>query len=335
MSGTESQPLFDPSGADGDAFAAALAALDDEPGDSAPDGAGEAVATPAEDTPAEPATGASAATPEPETKPSPLADLMAKAEARRAEREAKAAPAAPTGITAEQLETLMSGRDENRAAIEALKAGDLSLAAKLTGKDPASLFEGITKNGLNPGSVSAEQEIAALKAELAELKGAKPEGVVTQESFKQWQADQEREANNARFHAMFSEEEAASSFPTLVGLDRVYAPKVAQEKRLEYGARAAGLMAEAELPFTVEAAAQFAEQLAAKDLSGLASMIQGAPATNKGAAVSDHGAAADSATAGRTQAGGTIDNRAASTSASGAFDPTDLDAAFARALDVV
>lgn len=324
---------------DADAFAAAVAAIGDDDGADAAEATEATEATeaaPADKAPAEaqaeaegddkPADAPAEDAAAPEADGMDIASLMAKAQARRQEREAKTPEAAPAPLTADAIaKAVQSGSDQRyRAALEAVARGELDEAAKLTGVDPATIFERATKHGLHPGSVAAEDRIASLERELAALKDAKPSGVVTEEDFKGWQAAQTRETNNQAFGALVSGKDAQEAYPLL--------SRLAPDTALEYGAEAAQAMADAGLAFSVETAARYAEQIAAKRLPGFAEIIKSAPSATSGAAVTESQAAGVTATDGASKAGRTIDNRAASESATGAPDPWDDEAVFAAAI---
>tara|TARA_S200002703_G_scaffold153391_2_gene154931 strand:- start:37 stop:1056 length:1020 start_codon:yes stop_codon:yes gene_type:complete len=322
---------------DADAFAAAVAAIGDDDGAETAEATEVTEAAPADKAPAEaqaeaegddkPADAPAGDAAAPEADGMDIASLMAKAQARRQEREAKAPEAAPAPLTADAIaKAVQSGSDQRyRSALEAVARGELDEAAKLTGVDPATIFERATKHGLNPGSVAAEDRIASLERELAALKDAKPSGVVTEEDFKSWQAAQVREQNNAAFGALVSGKDAQEAYPLL--------SRLAPDTALEYGAEAAQAMADAGLAFSVETAARYAEQIASKRLPGFANLIGSAPGAKSGAAETNSDAAvSSSATDGGNRASRTIDNRAASESATGAPDPWDDEAVFAAAI---
>lgn len=300
MSGTANAPIEELPN-DNDLIAAAMAA-DEE----APPAEGEAPPPAAETPPAE-------------DDGFDLAALRKVGAERKAERER--APVKPEPASASpdlaKLADHMSGAAEQRAAIDAFKTGDASKLAALTGMDEATLYEQWTKRAMNGDAAGTDAKIVALQAELAALKGAKPEGVMTMERYEEIQAGKARgEAVNAFKNAVSDSEK----FPVLGKIDANAA--------ISYGHRAADLLrGSSDTPPTLDAISTVAEKLAKEELGGLLAQ-QGDGRTGDGG---NSEAAATSANTGSNGAGG-LDNRAAAEAASTLPDFTDESAYIARAI---
>ncbi|MGB0971634.1 MAG: hypothetical protein ACPGVG_11820 [Mycobacterium sp.] len=312
--GTETEQLIDHGPDDIDALAAILDEPEDvgqaegEAADPAAEGEHEgAIASDAADAGSAEAESVAAeekaATPPADTWESLRALATERRQARSAAPEDK--PAAPEGPTAADLLRQMNERDEYRAAVEEAKAGKLTRLAKITGKDPATLFEQFSREGLKPGSVSAEQRVAQLEAELAEIKNGSASSVEKlREEIAERAAAENQQREVARFQTLTS---TAESFPLL--------SRLAPETRLQYGEEAAQLLIAAGRDPDVEVAAQLAE----RKLEQLAQQLTGAGQQN--VAGSEKSAGENANPRGTRPTG--IDNRTASTIA--AIDPPTLE----------
>lgn len=258
-----------------------------------------------------------------------LAKLQAIAEKRRAGRSTQQAAepqeqATAQPLTAEALAKAMREGDSFREQIrQAVADGDLEKLAQLTADDPtkadpASIYERMTKRALDPTGTAAADKIAKLEAKIAELeKRDLPEGVLTEQKLAEREAAKARAESEAKFTSMIAD---AEKHPFLANIDEGLA--------LKYAYDAQDLLVQMHedtgQAFSLEDVARIAEDIASSKLQGLRAQNQGAAAGSKGG--SEATKAASAATAGKRQAGGGIDNRAASTTAATMPDPDDDDA---------
>jgi len=244
-----------------------------------------------------------------------LSELAAERRAARGQEPAQPATQ-PPGLTAESIAEAMAAKDGFRQeAIAAARAGDLEALARLTGeKDPATLYERFTKQALAPGSVSAEQKMAALEAKIAELEVRGPgDDVLTTEKYQAIQREQDEAANREAFSSSVTD---AGRYPTLSKIDAGAA--------LRYGGLAEKQLIEAGYPLSLDSISRIAEEIAATELGGLLAQQQGAAGGTDAGPTSR--AAAESATSGGNNAGAAIDNRAASSTAAAKPDLDDDEA---------
>lgn len=263
-----------------------------------------------------------------------LAKLQALASQRRAERGTTPTPAAApesaqssAPLTAEALAKALGEQDTFRAQVtKAIRDGDLETLARIADPDKAdtaALYERMTAKALNPDSARVTDEVAALKARIAELEGkALPENVITKERLAEMEQQRAYEANRAAFHASAADGE---KYPTLSKIDA--------SLQLMYGQEAERLISDAGHQPTNELLLRIAEEVASSKLRGLIARNSGAAPETQGGSLDPK--AAGAATAGETQASGGIDNRAASTTSATMPDPDDEDAWERRELDII
>lgn len=257
--------------------------------------------------------------------PLDLAKLEALAKERRGSREAQQPnheqkTEAPEPLTADAIAQAMRSTDTFRQQVtEAVAKGDLATLARLTSQDPekadpAGVYERFTKRALDPSGTSAADEIAALKAEIAELKARElPENVLTTERMQELEMEKAYARNTEDYMNAVADPETA---PILSTID----PRL----RYDYGMQAQRkILAAGEIP-TTELLASIAEQVARSELGGLRAQNSGAAVKNEDGSKSPK--AAGAATAGENSGRGAIDNRAASTTAATKPDPDDEEA---------
>lgn len=286
------------------------------PAGTEPDAGGEAPSEPAEQNVAQGSQS--------DDGPLDLAKLQALADKRKAARpEQKPEPEkeAPPPLTAEAIAQAMQSGDSFQQQVRAAWAkGDMESLSKLMAQDgkgdAARDFERFTQNALNPDAARVTDEVAALKAKIAELEGKElPGNVLTEEKLQQMQQEQAYAANRQAYLASFSD---AEKYPTLSKVDN-------EDFRLQCGHEAQQAIEAAGHEPTTELLAQIAEQVASSKLAGLLGQNRGpAPKTEGGSELPK--AAGDAATGAKTEGTGEIDNRAASTTAATMPDPDDEDA---------
>ncbi len=238
--------------------------------------------------------------------PSPFSELRLLA---RKKQEELATPDKPEPTPAEPgvaklLETFAEERRERAAIEELARTGSLAGIAKIAGVDPGRLFELAAKQGMQPGSVSAEQELADLRAKVAQLEEGTKKTLEEHRQEEEQRRDDERARRDGqellRLTTPPEGEGAAPGAYPLMG-------RLAHDMRMKYANEAWALLHEqhGRVPTPKETA-----ELAEKQLAHLAHQLRGAgeqTSTGPNSAV-----ASDQARRGSTQRRGTIDNRTAS-----------------------
>lgn len=273
---------------------------------NAPDADGQAPAASTAD-----GNGNGGAQPSPEPNPLDLSRLEAVALEARQQR-ASSQPAAPTHAQPQpdltKLADAMSGGARMREAVEAMSRGDLSKVAEITGVSEATLLERTTEHALKGGSTSViEDKLSKALERIARLEGRAPKDP---DEVPQWyQEQQQRQAHQANQQAFFDVAADDKAHPVLSKLD--------QADALRYGQEASALLERNGHSWSPEAAAHVAEQLAARRLKGLLAHQPGAPSGNQAGSEESKAAGnnAQPADTGGDDAGGALDNRAASTTA--------------------